>query len=638
MASPAAAGGGARSDAPRVRTLIAQLGKLRREMLRSEAAFGERLNEIHPTYRVSARNLVHYIAFRRRDIRRIQKQLAALGLSSLGRSEAAVLATFNGVITNLHRLGEIPEKHRGRHPPPVDSDDGRHLLQHHTHALLGPRPSRRFVRIMVTMPPEAADDYALVREMVRHGMECARVNCAHDGPAAWERMIANARRAAAECGRRVVVLMDLAGPKLRTGPIEPGPQVVKWRPQRDLFGRVTGPARIWLVPPGSVDVPPVAVDATLTLPAAWLEGLSPGDLVSFKDARGAARSIRVTVAHGACRVAESTRTTYLSCGTALSAGRGRRARSSAMSCGATVGDLPHLPQVITLRPGDTLLLTRSLEPGRPARVSARGRVLEPARIGCTLPEVFRDVRRGEKIWFDDGKIGGVVAKVCEDHLAVTVTRAKREGSRLQSEKGINLPDTTLRIPALTEKDARDVAFVAAHADMVGLSFVRSVRDVRDLQWRLAAAGNERLGILLKIETRKAFEMLPELILAAMRNPASGIMIARGDLAVECGYERLAEVQEEILWVCEAAHMPVVWATQVLESLAKKGIPSRAEITDAAMSERAECVMLNKGPYILEAIALLDDILRRMEAHQHKKRAMLRRLHWWTRVQRRIETL
>ena len=90
--------------------------------------------------------------------------------------------------------------------------------------------------------------------------------------------------------------------------------------------------------------------------------------------------------------------------------------------------------------------------------------------------------------------------------------------------------------------------------------------------------------------------------------------------------RLAEVQEEILCVCEAACVPVIWATQVLESLAKTGLPSRAEVTDAAMSERAECVMMNKGPFILEAVSTLDNILRRMEAHQSKKRAMLRPLH------------
>jgi len=117
-----------------------------------------------------------------------------------------------------------------------------------------------------------------------------------------------------------------------------------------------------------------------------------------------------------------------------------------------------------------------------------------------------------------------------------------------------------------------------------------------------------------------------MLLTAMRAPCCGVMIARGDLVVECGFERLAEVQEEILWLCEAAHVPVIWATQVLETLAKEGRPSRAEITDAAMGLRAECVMLNKGPYVVSAVRVLDDILRRMHAHQAKKRSMLRELH------------
>ena len=111
----------------------------------------------------------------------------------------------------------------------------------------------------------------------------------------------------------------------------------------------------------------------------------------------------------------------------------------------------------------------------------------------------------------------------------------------------------------------------------------------------------------------------------MRGPKVGVMIARGDLAVECGFERLAEVQEEILWVCEAAHVPVVWATQVLDTLARRGVVTRAEVTDAAAAQRAECVMLNKGPHADLAVRMLDDILRRMSSHQEKKTAMLRRL-------------
>jgi pyruvate kinase len=161
--------------------------------------------------------------------------------------------------------------------------------------------------------------------------------------------------------------------------------------------------------------------------------------------------------------------------------------------------------------------------------------------------------------------------------------------------------------------------------MVGYSFVNSEQGIIELRERLAELGGKRVGIVLKIENRKAFERLPGLLLAAMGSPASGVMIARGDLAVECGFERMAELQEEILWVCEAAHMPVIWATQVLENLAKEGLPSRSEVTDAAMGVRAECVMLNKGDYIVEAVRSLDDILRRMQYHQSKKKSMLRHL-------------
>jgi pyruvate kinase len=242
-----------------------------------------------------------------------------------------------------------------------------------------------------------------------------------------------------------------------------------------------------------------------------------------------------------------------------------------------------------------------------------------------LPEIFPDLRVGEAIWFDDGKIGGMIQSVAEDRIAVAITHARPAGERPAGGKGINLPDSQLRLPALTAKDVDDLPFITRHADMVGYSFARQASDVYELQARLAELRGQHLGIVLKIETRQAFEALPSVMLAAMRSPAAGVMIARGDLAIECGYERLAEVQEETLWIAEAAHMPVIWATQVLENLAKTGQPSRAEITDAAMSARAECVMLNKGSYIVAAVRMLDNILRRMQAHQSKKASRLRPL-------------
>jgi pyruvate kinase len=286
---------------------------------------------------------------------------------------------------------------------------------------------------------------------------------------------------------------------------------------------------------------------------------------------------------------------------------------------------------LILHEGDTLTLTRQPLPGEQAELDENGRIVHPAHISCQAPEAFDFVHAGERVLLDDGKIGGVIVAVGPDGIQINITRAREAGEKLRSEKGINLPDSDLHLPSMMERDARVLPFIAEHADMVGYSFVQSADDIRNLQARMAALTPTPPSIVLKIETQRAFAALPDLLLAAMRDRTAGVMIARGDLAVELGYQRMAEVQEEILWICEAAHMPVIWATQVLENLARTGRPSRAEITDAAMGVRAECVMLNKGPYIVEAVRALNDILLRMQAHQSKKRTLLRELHAWAGV-------
>jgi pyruvate kinase len=579
------------------------------------------LDAVHANYRQSARNLLHYLALRRRDLRPLQRRLAALGLSSLGRAESHVLATVDAILEVLHRLAggtwRSPPEETG-----VDFAGGQRLLAEHTDALLGAATPGRGVRIMVTMPSEAADDYTLVHDLLEQGMECMRINCAHDDASTWARMIEHLRRAEQSLGRPCRVMMDLAGPKLRTGPLEPGPAVVRVRPRRDVYGRVTAPARVWLTADDAPQPPPSPADACLPLPASWLSRLRTGERVKLTDARDARRAFTVVDVTDRGCWAEATQTTYLAPDTVL-----RHARRVVRGKGryARVGDLPPGENAIPLRRGDLLLLSRDLEPGRPATHDSGGGLLTPATIGCTIPEALDDVRSGEAIWFDDGKIGGVIEKVEDRQVRVRITQARSRGARLRADKGINLPDSPLRLAALTAKDLEDLGFVARHADVVELSFANSARDVESLQQHLARLGNRRPAIVLKIETRRGFANLPDMLLAAMRAPCCGVMIARGDLAVECGFERLAEVQEEILWICEAAHVPVIWATQVLETLAKEGMPTRAEITDAAMGHRAECVMLNKGPFVVSAVRALDDVLRRMQAHQAKKQAMLREL-------------
>ncbi|HYB74903.1 MAG TPA: pyruvate kinase [Candidatus Sulfotelmatobacter sp.] len=612
-------------DPKDVESLLTHLHRIRADMLELERKRTAQIEAMQPIHRESTRNLLHYLALRRHDIRSLQERLAEMGLSSLGRSESHVLANLDAVLAVLGHLAGVPPAGNAPGGPALTFVEGKQLLQAHTEALLGSNPPGRTVRIMVTMPTEAAEDGALVRELVARGMDVMRINCAHDDVEAWAAMVHHLQRARRKVRRNCRVLMDLGGPKLRTGPMEPGPRVLRWRPRRDVCGRVTTPAQVWFYPVGRQDLLPAGVGAAVPVPEPWLIRLRPGDRVELVDLRGSRRRVQVTERREVCRIGEAAQTAYVGPGTVLHA-RGVRGRTERkFSAEARVGDLPPVPQALLLKPGDTLLLTRSLAPGVTAVRDAAGRVLEPARIGCTLPEVFAQVRPNERIWFDDGKLGGLVTGVEEDLLRVQITQTADAGTRLGPDKGINLPDSQLSIPSLTPKDIEDLPFIAGHADLVGFSFVRRPEDIRELEARLAQIPHKDLGLVLKIETRPGFEQLPNLLLAALAQRPVGVMIARGDLAVECGYERLAEVQEEILWICEAAHVPVIWATEVLENLSKRGTPTRAEITDAAMAQRAECVMLGKGPHVAEAVRALDDILVRMQAHQRKKSPRLRPL-------------
>jgi pyruvate kinase len=607
-------------------TFIDEIQAVRGDMLRLVEESRDALEDVHPDHQASARNLLHYLAFRNRDLRPLQARLAAAGLSSLGRAESHVLAAVDAVLHVLHCLMGRSDPASGDHfDGHLDLTEGQRLLALHSEAVLGARPNGRDARIMVTMPTDAAHDYTLVSQLVEAGMDCMRINCAHDTADEWQRMIEHLQRATDQHNRSCRVVMDLAGPKVRTSAIQSGPAVVKFRPQRDARGRVTEAARVWLYDVDRPHTAPTEADASLPVSGVWLRKLVAGDRITFTDARGSSRELRVVAVDREGCWTESRKTAYVEPGTRLRLAR-KTPRSGAGSGRETqVGALPASGAVLDLERDDELIITRPDVPGRNAVRNDRGRVLTPARIGCTADQVFEDARSGDPISFDDGKIAGVIERREPDRLHVRVTRTRAQAGRLASEKGINLPGTDLNLPALTDKDREDLAFVATHADLVALSFVNSVEDVRELRSLLEPLGDAQPAVVLKIETRRGFENLPAMLIEVMKSPRCAVMIARGDLAVECGFERLAEVQEEILWLCEAAHVPVIWATQVLESLAKQGLPSRAEVTDAAMAHRAECVMLNKGPYIVDAVTALDDILRRMHGHQTKKRPMLRRL-------------
>lgn len=350
-----------------------------------------------------------------------------MGLSSLGRMEAHVMATLDAVLAAVHGLAGVSWQHL---PRELDFLEGNKLLREHTETLLGPSPANRAVRIMVTAPSEAASDYHLVRELVARGMNCMRVNCSYDERQAWVAMAEHLKRARFELGKECRLSMDLAGPKLRVGPMETGPEIIKVRPERDVTGMVLKPARICLVPQahagavggGAEPVPIPIADGDLA-------SLRTGDEIEFSDIRGSSRQMVVTGRNGECVEAECLRTSYLASGMELR----RKGESDGV---LRVAQLPALDQPIVLKKGDTIFLSDKLRLGRGPEVGEDGRALRPAAINCTIPEILHDIKAGERVWFDDGKIGGIIKQVVDSEATIEITHARAAGSKLRPNKGI----------------------------------------------------------------------------------------------------------------------------------------------------------------------------------------------------------
>jgi pyruvate kinase len=592
------------------------LGNLFQDVQQKAAEARAKFRFSDPDVQYSCDNLLAYLALREHDLQDLQLELAERGLSSLGRLEGSVLHSLRKVMQHV----EIEPTDTSLMAP--DFAQARSILSRRSTMLLGrPRPHHH-TRIMVTLDPDVVRQPELLEQLLLKGMDIARVNCAHDTSHEWD-MIITAVRDAEErlasrgqaIGRRCRVFMDLAGPKVRTGPLAPTTRPLKLTVEKDAYGR---PSRIlegFLDAEASqaqrVRSPGLPSGFVIAVPGqSGLANLVLGEELQFTDTRGRVRTLRVLERISPTKVRVGLeRTAYLEEGMELVTTDGVSFR---------VGPIMPQPMDIRVQAGDRLVLYR--EPARLGHVALGG---QPAGISCTLPAVLEMVKPGHRVCIDDGKITTIVRNLNPEHVELEVIAPHDVPVRIRSERGLNFPDSPIDVPAFTAQDREDLKFVAQHATAVGLSFVHRSQDLLDLRKALEDLGCPELGIVIKIETREAIHRLAQLLLAGLNLPRFGVMIARGDLAVEVGFEHLALVQEDILCLCEAAHVPVIWATQVLESLAKSGLPARAEITDAATGQRAECVMLNKGRFVLDAVKTLADLLSSRERQRIKKRQVFR---------------
>lgn len=589
------------STSERADALRASLTALVRIVEEEEAAQRGKIDAVLPKHRLSAANLAHYIGLRRQDIHRLQLDLAALGLSSLGRSEGHVRDTLLRLCAWLK--GERDDAMAAEADDRLDWARAERILHANTRALFGSRPRDRHVYIMVTAPKAEQATGAWADEVLKAGADLLRINGAHESPQEWAAIAATFKSRAFALGKSGRIVVDLPGPKLRVEIRQPGSAVLHLKRAKDRLGRTVAPAAARLVAEyqGGAQIP---------VPDHWLPQLQPGDRIGMTDPAGREREIVVEGPAENGVPARCERSLYLTPGLALAWRRG-----DAVLGEGRVGMLPGLPGELRLDTGDAFLVNENGQSDDPC---------VPA-LAFPDPKLLAQVRTGERVVLDDGRIVAIAEAARPGGLLCRVQRAVKAPTRLRSGKGIAFPDSELVLGQLGPQDEIALGFALEHADGVNVSFVSSAEDVALVGQRLRKGGKPGFGMTLKLETRGAMHNLPGILFEALKYDPVGIMIARGDLAVELSFERLAEMQEELLWFGEACHLPVIWATEVLDTVAHTGMPTRAEITDAAMSMRAECVMLNRGPFLPMATRMLADIIGKMEAHQYKKRSLFRQL-------------
>ncbi|MGA7368032.1 MAG: pyruvate kinase [Nitrososphaeraceae archaeon] len=558
-------------------------------------------------------NLLCYLVLREQNLSDLQIRLAEVGLASLAMSESNVLFSIEQVL-----------KHFGIRPVntssllKIDPQSGRLLMSLRSKLMFGLMPKERRTHIMVTLDSSDIYQYELI-----DGMDIARINCAHNTAREWKLLVETLRGVEEQLvqngkgveGRICMILMDLGGPKIRTGPMElkvrplqiPSPKDIHGRPMRLVEGFLDSEARATEVLNLEGAPPSSFVIAISKINYGGLGGLRIGQKITFKDARdGRPRNLTVLERISPTRVRIGLEhRAFLKEGIKLECQINDS--DNDRKCSFTVGVTKPQPIEISVEAGNILRLYRDTRLGHGGDSNRFSD--DPTGISCTYPSILDQVKVGYKVLIDDGKIEAIVKSSKEEYLELEIVSPHGIVAKIKSNKGINFPDSGIKTPALTQEDIKNLDFIVKHADMVGLSFVHGPQDIYDLHKELTKRNCADLGIVAKIETSDSVHNLARTLIAGLDLPRFAVLIARGDLAVEVGFENLAFIQEDILCLCEAAHVPVILATQILESLTESGLRSRPEIADALiMGRRVECVMLSNGPNILEAIRTLARLL------------------------------
>lgn len=432
----------------------------------------------------SKENLKAYNLLRKKHTFELESMLLQAGFTTFSNIHPHIHYSIHKMQNNynMKKIHDLKDT-------PLTPEVSHQIKQNRNVSLLG----KNKTSIMVTLQASMLENPKIIHDLLSQGMNIARINCAHDSPAIWKRLVETIRRAESELGMNgppCKIHMELAGPKIRVKKIYyPEKHTENERP---FFN------------------------------------VKQGDIIT---------------------IARENYATDLS--------------------------------------------------------------LKKDKIfSINSPKALWNVQVKDRVYFNDGKIIGQVCFVKEETIGIEVIKTTKKSVKIREESGVNFPDSFVHfiMPAITETDIEILPLVYELSDTIGLSFVHYPRDLEKFRELLSSFPPKNIGVIAKIETKEAFHNLTKIIIEGLSFDAFGIMIARGDLAIELGFTNLASIQEEIIHLCQAAHIPFIWATGVLENLTKKGMPLRSEMTDAFHGLQADCVMLNKGDYIIEAVKTVNDLI------------------------------
>lgn len=493
----------------KIETLEKELLTIYRAIVNREFVGSTIGDYVHPHNRQSVMNMLRYITLRSHDLRKVHDNLSEQGITSLRSSESYVYRNITDALKLVFLL-------QGKEWIPKESIESMGYKKSKKHIalnsneLFNKKERIHSTEIMVTIPVDAMSDEDLIRDLLRSGMEIARIDLSKGLLSEWLEIIEKIKQTSREIKSPCKILADL--------------------PKKEL---------------------------------------------KIEDFRIIKKSME-------------------------------------------------LKNFINIKSGDHIILSTQTLQANACKYGNNRELITPAILPVTNVNLNEVTNVGDRIILSKGHVKGIILSKSDHEIKVLIKQTHKPKSKIYANSPITVPDSNMAYKAF-DFDPNLVESIIDKVDIIGIAGLQSHKDVSSFLDNSDILNLNKLGLIIHIDSNKAWLDLPMILIEALRHQKVGVMIDREQIGMDVGADRAVEVKDQILWLCESAHIPVIWSTNVLDNLIQSGISKPAEITDAAKAARTECVMLQDGPHVVEAVKLISTILLKMEQHSFKKKNLMRTL-------------